>query len=337
MKKLYLSAAFLLCATFFTPLFSQVDSLILINGDIIVGEVKGMDKGVVTIETDYSDSDFKIEWEGISSIRTESIFLINMTNGERYNGRISSNGEDKINIVGEDNVVVDVDDIVYLDDFGTSFLDNFYATIGVGLNLTKANNFRQLSVNATAGYLTERYSLDLKFNDLTSNQDSVAATERTDGALEFRYLLPKSWYLAAAVNFLSNTEQAIQLRSTGRLGAGYFVVRTNKLYWNFGAGASANLENFSNETPDRQSFEGYIGTEINLFNITDFSLVSNVFAYPSFTESGRWRVDYMINTKYDLPLDFYIGLNFTLNYDNQPAEVGKEVDYVFGATFGWDW
>ena len=74
-----------------------------------------------------------------------------------------------------------------------------------------------------------------------------------------------------------------------------------------------------------------------MFNITDFSLVSNIFAYPSFTESGRWRVDYMINTKYDLPLDFYIGLNFTLNYDNQPAEVGKEVDYVFGATFGWDW
>jgi hypothetical protein len=32
--------------------------LIMNNNDVIVGEIKSMDKGVLVIDTDYSDSDF---------------------------------------------------------------------------------------------------------------------------------------------------------------------------------------------------------------------------------------------------------------------------------------
>ena len=37
-----------------TVLKAQKDSLVLKNGNIIVGEIKSLDKGVLTIETDYS-------------------------------------------------------------------------------------------------------------------------------------------------------------------------------------------------------------------------------------------------------------------------------------------
>lgn len=320
--------------------FSQTDSLILINDNVIIGEIKGMNKNVVTIETDYSDSDFKIEWQGIKEIYTERTFLVNIVGGRQLKGRISTESPTTIRIKGlEDDEVINISDVIYLDEFGKSFLSNFYATIDVGFNLTKANNFVQLSVGATAGYLQEKWSLDMNFNDLHSTQDSVAPIARTSGGLEYRYLLPKSWFLSGGAEFLSNTEQSLDLRSMAKLGMGYFPIKNNVLYWNFGTGVSINNENYSPplDSVDVLSYEGYIGTEINLFNVSDFSLISNINVYPSFTQQGRMRVDYLINTKYDLPLDFYIGLNFTLNYDNQPAEVGKEVDYVFAATFGWDW
>ena len=32
-----------------------------------------MNRGVISIETDYSDSDFKIEWEGVSKARLVGI------------------------------------------------------------------------------------------------------------------------------------------------------------------------------------------------------------------------------------------------------------------------
>ncbi len=317
---------------------AQNDSLILNNNNVIIGEIKSMSKSVLVIETDYSDVDFKIEWEGIREIYTENEYIITIVGGNRYTGKIATSTPGAAFITdGQNKIAVRLDSIVFLDKYGSDFLSNFYAAIGLGLNLTKANNFTQFSLNASAGYLAEKWSLDMYFNKLNSTQDEIDAIERTEAGLEYRYLLPKNWYLAAATDFLSNTEQALRIRSNGRLGAGYFPIKNNILYWGFGIGGNANFEDFSNDTPDRQSFEAYIGSEINLFNVTDFSLLSNVYVFPSLTESGRLRVDYMLTTKYDLPLDFYIGLNFSLNYDNRPAEEGKETDYVFGASFGWDW
>lgn len=317
---------------------AQTDSLILINGDVIIGEVKSMNKSVVIIETDYSDSDFKIEWEGIKEIYTERVFLVNTTDGKRYTGTVISSGPNKVIVNDEDgDVELDVADIVFLDEFGNKFLDNFYANIDLGLSITKANNLTQLTVGVVAGYLQEKWKLDLYFNNLNSTQDEVEDIKRTGGGLEFRYLLPHDWYLSAAVDLLSNTEQALNLRTNGKLGAGNFIVRNNVMYWGLGAGGAINIESFTNDTPDRNSFEGYFGTEIHLFNVTDFRLLSSIYAYPSLTESGRWRVDYLLDLKYDMPLDFYIGMNFSFNYDNQPAEVGKELDYVSSLTFGWEW
>ena len=58
MKKVLLLSVFFFSVVAAT---AQSDTLILINGDMIVGDLKSMDKGVVTIEPPYSDSDFKIE------------------------------------------------------------------------------------------------------------------------------------------------------------------------------------------------------------------------------------------------------------------------------------
>ena len=39
------------------------DVVITTSGDRLVGEIKRVEKDVLTLETAYSDSDFKIEWE----------------------------------------------------------------------------------------------------------------------------------------------------------------------------------------------------------------------------------------------------------------------------------
>ncbi len=317
---------------------AQNDSLILKNNNVIIGEIKSMNRSVVIIETDYSDSDFKVEWGGIKEIYTEQVFIINVVGGELFTGRIKTTAPEIVSIIGSsENNKIHMDSIVYLDKYGNDFLSNFYASFGLGMNLTKANDFTQFSLNLSAGYLAKKWSLDMYFNSLNSTQDEIDDIKRSDAGLEYRFLLPKNWYLAIAADFLSNTEQAIALRSNTRLGVGYFPIKNNKLYWGIGAGANTNLEKFSNDSPNRQSLEAYIGSEINLFNINDFSLLSNIYVFPSLTEAGRLRIDYMLNTKYDLPLDFYIGLNFSLNYDNRPGEIGKETDYIFGASFGWSW
>ena len=46
-----------------------------------------MDRGVVTIETDYSKDDFRVEYSGISRIKTSTFYIITLADGTRLNGQ----------------------------------------------------------------------------------------------------------------------------------------------------------------------------------------------------------------------------------------------------------
>jgi len=48
--------------------FAQNDTIISKDNNVLNGEIKEMDKGVLTFKTSYSDSDFKIEWLKIKMI-----------------------------------------------------------------------------------------------------------------------------------------------------------------------------------------------------------------------------------------------------------------------------
>ncbi len=333
-------AAVLIPFIFVLSAKSQSDSLIFKNGNYIVGEVKSMDRNTLKIETDYSDDDFTIEWDGIREIYTETFFLITLTDGSRYNGHLKSTGPGKIQILTDEGETLEVDlvEIVLLDGVDQGFWSQFYASIDFGLDVTRANNFSQISMRSNAGYIAKRWQLDANYNAYFSRQDEIDDIRRTDGGGTFKYFLPHDWYPLASIDFLSNTEQQLQLRSTGKAGLGKYLIHTNFLYWGFSAGANYNNENFmADSLPDRRSWEGFLGTELNMFNTGDLSLLTNIVAYPSFTESGRWRTDFKFDAKYDLPLDFYIKMGLTVNYDNQPAPGSPETDYVFHTGFGWEW
>jgi len=53
--------------------------------------------------------------------------------------------------------------------------------------------------------------------------------------------------------------------------------------------------------------------------------------------SGRFRLDFKFDLKYELPLDFYIKTGTTINYDNQPVADAGTLDYVIQTGIGWEW
>jgi hypothetical protein len=336
--------------------YAQKDTLLLNNGDVIVGDLKSMDRGVLTIEPSYSDADFKITWEDITEMKATQRYLITLTDGQRINGTFRSAGEGKVFIKNEDgeDMTVDQGDVVNIKSVDSGFLSRLSANIDFGLSLTKANNQKQLNGNLRVGYLADRWSANLYYNTLITSQDDVADIQRNDAGLGYRYFLPGDWNLGADLDFLSNTEQSLKLRSTGKIGVGNFIRRTNSLYWNVSGGIAFTGETYSpvfNEddgttttAPSRKSIEGFIGTEVNLYDIGDLNLLTSLVVYPTLVsdesvESGRVRTDFRMDAKYDNVFidDFYVRAGFTLNYDNRPVEAGKEFDYIFTTGFGWEW
>jgi transposase len=51
--------------------FAQNDTIISRDNNVLNGEIKDMDRGVLTLETSYSDSDFKIEWLDFTGNKAE--------------------------------------------------------------------------------------------------------------------------------------------------------------------------------------------------------------------------------------------------------------------------
>ena len=298
-----------------------------------------MDLGVLTIETEYSDADFKIEWSGVREIYSSTVFLVSLDNGERVTSTIRSSDELQVVLVEEsgNETRVPIASIVYLKQVQGEFLSRIKANVDVGYSLTKAQGQEQITVNTRLGYVAERWWLDAYYNDLFSSQDSVSDIRRTDVGTGARYLLPADWYVSVDATWLSNTEQALLLRTTLKAGAGNYIVHSNRAHLGFGAGLSTNFEEFSNSEPSRRSIEGYFGVEVNLFDFGDLTFYTSAYAYPNITDTGRWRSDVRADIKYKLPLDFYVRAGVTANYDNRPAVVGSELDYVFTTGFGWKW
>lgn len=330
---------FLLIVLFTTTYgWGQNDSIVFKNGDTMVGEVKLLETGVLTVETPYSDKDFKIEIDKLVKLVIQRNYFIALTNNRRRFGKIRTTEEGKVSITLEDGTIeyFDLTEIFYFEEIEEKFWKRVKARIDFGFNLAKANNNTQFTLGGEFGYTSKKYMSDLTISTLTSNQDDVERIARTEANLDVLRLLPRNWYLIGNVSFLSNTEQALDARISPNIGAGRFFISTNKLYLAGGLAYVFNSENYDDSSLDKTSSEVKIAAKFSMFNVEDFDLDTNIKFYPSITESKRYRVDYDLNIKYDLPLDFYIKVGFAFNFDNQPVAGTPELDYVLNTGVGWE-
>lgn len=336
-------------------LFSQTDSLTLKNGDVIIGEIKYMDKGVMTFKTDYSNTDFKIDWKKVSKVYSQTKFLITLSDGMRYNGMINSQNDSLVMITpsiserimnlkkkkhNQDSLFLDpvpfpINTIVYLNALDEGFWSRLSLFFDVGTTLTKANDLRQFTFNMGAGYLADRWKVNLTLNNLRSTQNGTAPIVRNELTLAYNYFLQKDWYLLYNLNILSNTEQLIDFRNSNMVGLGKYLIHTNKVYLGFQAGVNLNSEKFATEPNSSRSAESFIGSGYNIYDIGDLDLLTSIMVYPSISARDRIRTDLKFDIRYEFKFDLYFKVGTTLNYDNQPVEGASTLDYVFQTTIGW--
>ncbi len=317
--------------------FAQKDSLKLKNNDIIVGELKSMVNGVIIMKTSYSDKDFRIEYINVKEIYLDQSFLINLVSKSHHLGRVKSVSPGVVEIVTESMTFeTKIENVVQLKAIDTRFWSRFSGNIDLGFNLTKSNNFNQLSLGSGIKYESEIWNFSASYSSLITNQDDVEEIKRTEWNIDAQRFIYNEWYAIVDVSFLSNTEQALKGRVSTLAGIGKYMIRTNRLYLGVRAGVNYNIETYFDETLDKKSTEANLAANFNMFEFGDFRLETDFTAYPSLSESGRFRLDYNLDLKYDLPWDFYIKMTFAVNYDNQPAIDGNDFDYIFNSGFGWE-
>ena len=303
----------------------------------MVGEVKNLASGVLTIKTKYSKKDFTVKFNRVSELVIERKCIVTLTQARNHFGYVKTIEEGKISITENDGNVIEVsiNQITSLQEVDDNFWSRFRGAIDVGFNITKANNNRQLNTAARISYSGVKWLLDGNLNILISAQDSVAETSRSDASVEGLRLLGNNYFVVADISYLQNTAQALDARISPSLGYGKFLVNTNKMYLGISAGLNYNIEYFADETDSRQSAEAFASMGLNMFDFEKIDITSAIRFLPSLSENERFRVDYNLKIKYKIITDFYISAGLSFNYDNKPATVGEQFDYVVNTGFGW--
>jgi len=314
---------------------AQNEVVISKDGEAVTGEIKSLKQNVLTIETSYSDSDFKIDWEKVLKVQSTEVFRILLSSGSIMEGNINSESDNEITITGDQTLTVPILEIVELTSLDDGFLNRLTLGLSAGFSFTKASSTSQLNVRSYAGYITEHWDLNANFSSNDTRIDTTE-TRRIDAGLDYKYFIGRRWFAMAKVDWLSNTEQQIDLRTTSYIGFGNFLISNYKQVLSLAAGGTYNNENFTGETEITNSSEVFASLDYKAFNIGDLSIFSNVTALPSLTEKERVRVNFKIDFKWDLPMDFYFNAGYTLNYDSRPPNDASTNDYVFSTTLGWD-
>ena len=339
MNKLILIPFFILILLGSMMTNAQNDSLVVNNGHYLIGEIKSMERGVLTFKTKFSKTDFKVKWGEVQAIYSESLFITSAKKTSRIYGKISSpeTGILKITTLQDKEYTFPLDEILFIKPVDKGFLDRISAGIDLGFTVTRARNQRQFTTRSRFGYIAERWSFDAAFNKLVTSQEETDPISRGDGNLTALHFTKREWFTLGRMEYLYNTEQSLNLRVNTLVGAGKDVVKSNSLYWRIFGGLAFNNEDYVGEAMDRQSGEAWLASEFNIFDVGDLSLLTNIFVYPSITERDRIRVDYRLDLTYDLPLDFYIKTGMTINFDSRPFLLSNSLDYILQTTFGWSW
>ena len=311
------------------------DVVITTNGDRLVGEIKSVEKDVLTLETPYSDADFKIEWEDIVSIASDRQFLVETFDGRRVSGALKPDPAKKLVVLVADTSV-QLSDVSAVQPFERTFWARFDTALDFGYSMTRTNSAKQLSLGANLSYRDERY-VDVVFaNVFSSTQENAPETQRWDVANDFRRLLGSRWYANTTQEFLNSEEQGLDLRTTIGGGGGRYLLRSASQYLALGGGLAWTNEIYTDpalETKD--SAEAYLGTEFMTEKLKITDLITRFTWYPSLTIDDRYRLAFRFDLDFNLPGDWYFRVGYFDNYDSQPPVGFSSNDYGWSNAFGF--
>jgi len=331
--------SFFLCCIALKLKAAEHDTVFTTKGDVLVGEIKSLNLGVLTLDANSGDSDYKVKWSNVEKLVSKGYFTVYYIGGEVVYCSMLHDDSTKnvllIPVYEGDTITTKYNKIYQFGELEEKFLDRLDVGIKFGYSFTKASNSSQLSLRNSVKYNEEKWDVSAQMNAFINTIDSTT-TSRGDAALQYQLVIKHNWFAATQINWFNSDEQEIELRTTGGIGIGNYLVANNTVEAYIAGGIAFNNERFTQESSEAiLSYEGLVAVGFNLFGWDDFSVNTTGTGFPSITDVGRYRVTGNFVLVWDLPHDFDLTLGYTLNYDNKPPNNGETADYVVSLTFGW--
>ena len=319
----------------------KTDVIVLRNGDRITGEVKEMERGKLRLKTDNADTIY-VEWDKITSLQSGQRLRAELSNGERHTGTALTSadpGQLQLSDAQAGTTVrVPLRDVVELypveQGLRLATIDGY---LTAGYSLTKANNLQEFAFTGGVNTTQEKRKWSLDASTAVTTQDGANDTQRYDIIGQVRHFLPQRWFMQETLQFESNDELALDLRTS--LGAAYgrYLVQSREHEWSVYAGANLTDEREVAQENTR-NVEAVIGTQYAFFryDTPERNVVADLVVLPSLTESGRVRSGAKVRFRWEIIKDFFFELSAYGVYDNKPGQYAvSRSDYGTETSLGF--
>lgn len=321
------------------PLNAQkADTVILRNGDRIVGELKALDRGAVSYLTDDMGT-LAIQWDKIDRIISDRYFEVEVGSGERYYGALQRGIQvgQVVVAVASFSDTLDQAAIVRINPIGRSFLARVDGSIALSLSFQRANRLRAFGVEADARHRSTKWLTEVRSSVYFQAQEGAEGTSRNSVSLGESRFLPQRWLLVGTGSAEQNEELALDLRVLVSAGGGRFLRQSNRAYLLVGSGLAYANERYTGSSPT-SNLEALVSAAAEYFRLDSpkSNLRGALTVYPSITDFGRVRSDLDVSLTHEVIKDFTIGLTLFDKFDSRPPAAGAaKHDYGVAFTTGW--
>jgi hypothetical protein len=316
-------------------LAQKTDVVYMDNGNVIIGEVKKLERGLLEFSVDDVKGRLRIEWEHVVRLTSDQQLDIDVGLGRFYLGSlIESSADGKLCIkTGAAELEVELVDVVLIAPIKDSFWKRLEADVTAGFSFTKASDIVQFNLGGSATYRTVKAFSNISLNTIiTSKADSGEKTNSDLRASHLRFFKRKWFYLGSA-GANRNDEQGIDFRGNLAGGAGRRLLHSNRSILLVSASLSANRE-YTSDGRKTNNLELAVGTNALAFrhDTPKLEMRSDLTVFVNLTTQGRYRVDYDGLASIELVIEdlFWDISQVYYRFDSDPsATAASRHDYGF--------
>jgi len=308
------------------------DTIYLLNGDKITGELKKYENGMLRLSTAGMSTIF-IEWDKIKTFYSGKYYEIVKASGFSYYGSIiNSKTPACIDIVVvNDTVTEPVTDIVEITKLNKRFWKKFYGSFDLGISYYKSTNTLQYYFDGTLNYRGRKDLLSLGIDFFYSKQkftDSSAISQKVDIGFLYSHFFPGKFWMGFGTKVQKNTELDLDSRFQLSVAAGYDFIHTNPIRFYCMGGVLANREKPTDSVTASTNFEGIVAMKFTWlkYRFPDINISTDISYFPSLSIQGRHRLEYNLSAKFEIFRDFFFGLTFYDDYDSKPSGGGPALN-----------
>jgi hypothetical protein len=341
--RIFALIAFFLCACQYAGAKElRGDVIIMKNGDRFTGEVKGLQSGVLYVDTTYVSANIALDWAQVKEVQSKAMYLITLASGVHVTGRIERTAADQVRpedvtIHNEDHDVhVPSADIVELSIQKSSIWRQLKGSLDAGVGFTSGNSQVNVTTNAVASYSTPNWAAAASLGTSFDGQAAGTKTNRNDLSLGGQRFLSRNSYLGGLVDFLHSSQQDLDLRTTAGGGYGRYLKRSGTTEFRWLAGVVYTKESFTTVTsPSDSNAEALLGVDYDSFRFKVGEIHMQVMMFPGLSDYGRIRTTTNNSLVIKLTNNFHFNLTFWDNYDSRPPATAKNNELGLSSGIGW--